>query len=160
MTFWYGSGSTDPCLWLMDPDLDPVIFIIDLQDAKKKTKKKEVFLPFTFWRYIHHFSKIKVKKKYGNKTVGIKVFLTIFAWLYKDPEQDLDLYIWLTDPVLDTYPPDPDPQHCLASVLFLHKKSISFTVINIVISVLCRARSWPLYPEQERRSPVLKRDSV
>jgi hypothetical protein len=46
MTFWCGSGSADPCLWLMDPDPDsdpdpdadpdPSIFIIDLQDANKK----------------------------------------------------------------------------------------------------------------------------
>ncbi len=34
MTFWCGSGSADPCLWLMDPD--PAIFFIDLQDANKK----------------------------------------------------------------------------------------------------------------------------
>ncbi len=34
MTFWYGSGSADPCLWLMDPD--PAIFVIDLQDADRK----------------------------------------------------------------------------------------------------------------------------
>ncbi len=32
MTFWCGSGSTDPCLWLMDP----TIFGIDLQDDNKK----------------------------------------------------------------------------------------------------------------------------
>ncbi len=36
MTFWCGSGSGDPCLWLMDLDLDPSIFIIDLQDTNKK----------------------------------------------------------------------------------------------------------------------------
>ncbi len=34
MTFWggYGSGSADPCLWLMDPDsdMDPAIFVIVL----------------------------------------------------------------------------------------------------------------------------------
>ncbi len=40
MTFWGGSGSADPCLWLMDPDLDPdpgpAIFVIDLQDASEK----------------------------------------------------------------------------------------------------------------------------
>jgi hypothetical protein len=34
MTFWCGSGSVDPCLWLMDPD--PATFVIDLQDANKK----------------------------------------------------------------------------------------------------------------------------
>jgi hypothetical protein len=39
MTFWWGSGSAEPCLTQMDPDSDanadpdPSIFIIDLQDA-------------------------------------------------------------------------------------------------------------------------------
>jgi hypothetical protein len=48
-----------------DSDPDPAIFVIDLQDANKKTTKKS-FFPM-----------IKVKKK--SKTVGIKVSLTIFA---------------------------------------------------------------------------------
>ncbi len=48
MTFWCGSGSgsSDPCLLLMDPD--PSIFIIDLQDANKKLIFFSVFLHFTF----------------------------------------------------------------------------------------------------------------
>ncbi len=53
MTFWCGSGSgsADPCLWLMDPDpdADPSIFIIDL----RITNLKEVFLHSTFWRYFY-----------------------------------------------------------------------------------------------------------
>jgi hypothetical protein len=32
--FWYGSGSGNPCLWLMDPD--PAIFVIHLKDANIK----------------------------------------------------------------------------------------------------------------------------
>ena len=28
MTFWYGSGSADPCHCLMDPDPDPAIIVI------------------------------------------------------------------------------------------------------------------------------------
>jgi hypothetical protein len=42
MTYWCGSesssGSTDPCLRLMDPDADPdrTNFVIDLEDAIKK----------------------------------------------------------------------------------------------------------------------------
>jgi hypothetical protein len=36
MIFWGGSGSADPCLRLMDPDPDPAIFFIELQDASKK----------------------------------------------------------------------------------------------------------------------------
>ncbi len=48
------SGSAGPCLWLMDPDsdLDPAIFVIDLQDANKKLFFYNVFLFFTFWKYI------------------------------------------------------------------------------------------------------------
>ncbi len=48
-----GSGSVDPCLWLMDPDPDSAILIIDLQDANKKLiKKKTVFLLITSTYYI------------------------------------------------------------------------------------------------------------
>jgi hypothetical protein len=38
MTFCCGSGSAEPCLRLMDPDpdSDPAIFVIELQDASKK----------------------------------------------------------------------------------------------------------------------------
>jgi uncharacterized membrane protein YjdF len=55
MTFWCGSGSgsADPCLWIMDPD--PAIFVIDLQDAcQQKTNFSTKFcLLITFWRYIY-----------------------------------------------------------------------------------------------------------
>ncbi len=40
MTCWCGSGSADPCLWLMDTDPDPAIFVIDLHNADKKLNKK------------------------------------------------------------------------------------------------------------------------
>ncbi len=57
MTFWCGSGSADPCLWL--------IFVIDLRVANKKY----CFLSFSAYYFLkvhlHHFS---------------KVFHTIFAW--------------------------------------------------------------------------------
>ncbi len=53
MTFWCGSGSgsADPCLWLMDPDP----FVIDIQDANKKLIFILFFLLITFWRYIYIF---------------------------------------------------------------------------------------------------------
>jgi len=47
--FWYGSGSgsADPCLYLMDPDPDSdpdsAIFVIDPQDANKKLILKKFF---------------------------------------------------------------------------------------------------------------------
>ncbi len=50
MTFWGGSGSADPCLWLMDPDSDPdpAIFVIDLQDASKKLIFQHNFFAYYF----------------------------------------------------------------------------------------------------------------
>jgi hypothetical protein len=58
----------------MDPDSGPAIFAIDLQDANKK----KVFLLITFEGIFRSFSKDK-KLKGSNKTVGVKVFLTMFA---------------------------------------------------------------------------------
>jgi hypothetical protein len=55
----------------MDPD--PAIFIIDLQDANKNLFKQK-FLLITFTS----FFKDKESKR-SHKTVGIKVFLTVFA---------------------------------------------------------------------------------
>ncbi len=65
MTFWDGSGSADPCLWLMDPDPDPAIFVIDLQDASKKLIFcHAIFSADYFLRvHLHHFSKIKSQKE-------------------------------------------------------------------------------------------------
>jgi hypothetical protein len=67
----------------MDPDRhpDPAIFVLGLQDAnKKKTTFKKVFLLIsTFCRHIYIIFKDK-KSKRSHKAVGIKVFLTIFAW--------------------------------------------------------------------------------
>ncbi len=54
MTFWCGSGSADPCLWLMDPDPDPAIFVIDLKRHQQKT---------SFSAY--HFLKIHLHHKTG-----------------------------------------------------------------------------------------------
>jgi hypothetical protein len=48
----------------MDPDPDPAIFVIDLQDANKKVIKKKSFSADYFLKvHLHHFSKIKSKKK-------------------------------------------------------------------------------------------------
>jgi len=42
-----------------DPDPDPAIFVIDLQDANKKLKKVFHFLKV----HLHHSSKIKSQKE-------------------------------------------------------------------------------------------------
>ncbi len=105
MTFWCGSGSgsgsADPCLWLMDPDADPdpPIFIIDLQDANKIRWKKIIFCILFFEGTLTSFFKDK-KSKRSHKTLGIKAFLTLFAWWLKgpDPEPNPNPYLWLMDP--------------------------------------------------------------
>ncbi len=57
-------------------DLDPAIFVTDLQEANKKQFFNKVFLLITFLRYIYIIFQDK-KSKRSHETVGIKVFLTI-----------------------------------------------------------------------------------
>ncbi len=61
---WYGSA--DPCLWLMDPDptadSDPIIFVIDFQDANKNFSALLFKGVFT----VHPFSKKKCQKEVIN----------------------------------------------------------------------------------------------
>jgi hypothetical protein len=51
----------------MDPDLDPSIFVIDLQDANTKLFFKTIFSAYYFLKvHLHHFSKIKSQKESQN----------------------------------------------------------------------------------------------
>ncbi len=59
-----GSGSVDPCLWLMDPD--PAIFLTNLQDANKKLFFLNLSAYYFLKVYLHHFSKIKSQKESQN----------------------------------------------------------------------------------------------
>jgi hypothetical protein len=69
MTLWRGSrcgsGSADPCLRLMDPDLlDPATFVIDLQEANKKLFLLYSFSAYSFLKvHLHQFSMIKSSKE-------------------------------------------------------------------------------------------------
>jgi hypothetical protein len=70
MTFWggSGSGSSDPCFWLVDPDPDPAIFVIGLQDVSKKLIINKNFFAYYFLKvHLHHFSKIKCQKESQNR---------------------------------------------------------------------------------------------
>jgi hypothetical protein len=61
-------------------DTDHAIFLIELQDAnKKQIKKKRFFCLLLFEGTFTSFNKDKKSKRSHKKTVGIKVFLTIFA---------------------------------------------------------------------------------
>jgi hypothetical protein len=61
-----------------DPDPAPAIFVTGIQDANKKLIFIRVFLLILFEGIFTSFFKDK-KSKRSHKTVGIKVFLTIFA---------------------------------------------------------------------------------
>jgi hypothetical protein len=72
MTYWCGSGSgsTDPCLWLIDPDPDsdadpdPAIYSSLTFKMLTKTNILKSLLLITFWRYTYiTFQRKKVKKK-------------------------------------------------------------------------------------------------
>ncbi len=68
MTFWGRSGSSDPCFWLIDPDPDPAIFVIDLQDASKKQIFNRIISAYYVLKvHLHHFSKIKSQKESQNR---------------------------------------------------------------------------------------------
>jgi hypothetical protein len=63
----------------MDPDADPdpAIFVLNLPKKPTKSKfKKKVFCLLLF---LNHFKDGK-KSKRSHKAVGIKIFLTFFAW--------------------------------------------------------------------------------
>ncbi len=55
-TFWYGSGSADPYLWLTHPDLalDSATFVSNFSRRQQK---------LFFFLHFHHFLKIKSHKK-------------------------------------------------------------------------------------------------
>ncbi len=87
MTFWCGSGSgsgsADPRLWLMDPDpdADPGPAIISSLTFKM-LKKLIFFKVFCLLLFEGTFTSVfkDKKSKRSHKAIGIKVFLTIFAW--------------------------------------------------------------------------------
>ncbi len=48
---------------LTDPDPDPAIFVINLQEANKKNDKKSFSAYFFLKIHLHDFSKIKSQKE-------------------------------------------------------------------------------------------------
>ncbi len=70
----------------MDPDPDPTIFVIDLHGANiKLIFCFKFFCLLLFEGTFSSFFKGK-KSKRSHKTVGIEVFLPIFAGKYPDPD--------------------------------------------------------------------------
>ncbi len=87
----FRSSVADPWNFGMDPDpgihafdkwirIRLLLFSSLTFKTHQKTTLKKVFLLITFeGTFLHHFSMKKSKKK-SHETVGMKVFLTIFAW--------------------------------------------------------------------------------
>ncbi len=85
ITFWCGSRSADPCLWLMNPDPDPdpgsgsCYFRHRPSRCQQKTK---FFFPAYYFlkiRYIYIFF-LKIKSLKESQNSRNQVFFTIFAW--------------------------------------------------------------------------------
>ncbi len=86
MTFCCGSESADPCLWLMDPDLDtdPTIYVINLQDGNKNLFWKSFSAYYFLKVHLHSFSKIKVKKKSQNsRNQGFSFYFCLIVEGYR-----------------------------------------------------------------------------
>jgi hypothetical protein len=80
MTFWggSGSGSADPCLWLMDPESGSCYFRHwPSQDGNKNLSFKKAFLLITFWRYIYIIFKDKKSKRSQNRNQGFPYFFCL-----------------------------------------------------------------------------------
>ncbi len=71
-TLGSGSGSSDPCFWLMDPDSDPesgsCCFLHWPSRCQQKTIFNKKFSAYYFLKvHLHHFSKIKSQKESQNR---------------------------------------------------------------------------------------------
>ncbi len=104
MTFWCGSGSAGPCLWLIKPDSDPdpAIFVINTQDTNKKLNlNKKFFCLLLFEGTFTSFIKDK-KSKRSHK----KVKARFFSLFLLD-----DRRIRIREAQKHVDPVDPDPGH-------------------------------------------------
>ncbi len=88
MIYWCGSGSADPCIWLIDPDSDPdpAIFVIYLQDANQKL-------------FLLNDGTRRIRNRIHTSDYWIRIRIQE-AQKHEDP----------VDPDPDS---DPYPQHCL-----------------------------------------------
>ncbi len=79
VTFWYGSGSADLCLWPIDPD--PAIFVLDLQDANNDKYSTNHSKCNTSSKLIH-FNQCTTILHYSANT-NLLLLEWICYWLYK-----------------------------------------------------------------------------
>ncbi len=102
VTFWCGSWSPDPYLWLMNADQtpDPTPFFIDFKDAKEKYFFHFFFITFP---QAHHLQskKLNFLLKVCVRFLFCRHFFSPLNTLMRKGK-DPDPYLWLLDP-------DPNP---------------------------------------------------
>ncbi len=86
VTFWYGFGSSDPCLWLTDHDVNP--------GGPKTYGSRSRFGSGTLV-HLHHSSKIISRKEFTKKKKSM--FILLFL-LDEGSEAGSVPYLWLMDP--------------------------------------------------------------
>ncbi len=119
MKFWCGSGS---CYFRQWP-------------SRRKKKFFQVFCLLLFEGTFPSSFKNKTSWR-SHKTIGINVFLTLFAWWYKDP--DPDPYLWLMDPDSDGRPKSLWIRIRNTGVNWsrIHERTISLRFLGIIFRVL------------------------
>ncbi len=93
VTFWYGSGSVDPCLWLSDPV--PVPFFSGFKVPKK------YFHIFSYNLPAGTFSSVLILNfllKFCSNFILQALFQSTQHLFEKGKEPDSDLYLWWIDP--------------------------------------------------------------
>jgi hypothetical protein len=90
VTFWYGSGSRDPYIWLTDSDPGPNSAF---RHWPSRRQQKRIF-PYYFLKvHLHSFEKIKIHKEV-TKEYESRFFLLFLL----DDGMIRIPYLWLTDP--------------------------------------------------------------
>jgi hypothetical protein len=108
----------------MDPDpgwdLDPATFVIDLQDANKKTNLKKSFSADYFLKvYLHHFSQIKSPNKSQNsRNQGFSYYFCLMRRI-----REVQKYV---DPVDSDPDSDPDPEPCFVFAFLTMMLALEF----------------------------------
>jgi hypothetical protein len=95
----------------MDPDPDPAIYVIDLQDANKKLIFLKQFSVYYFLKsHIHHFSKIKSSKEVSKQQEERFFLLFLLAdRRIRIRIHTCDLWIRIREAQKHVDPVDPDP---------------------------------------------------
>jgi hypothetical protein len=100
----------------MDPD--HALFVIGLQDARKKLIFEHNFFRLILLKvHLHHFSKIKSQKESQNsRNQGFSYYFCMLIEGSGRPEN-----MWIREAQKHVDPVNPDPQHCIYLCVLLLK---------------------------------------